>query len=90
MLTFVSMTVGGVRGWNPLGEGVMEDLPWTLSLRSRVTTGQGCNQGDASPTIFLWIASPLFGVRNDIFLHNPHTFNSETLGFCPGKGLFCA
>ena len=28
----------------------MEDLAWTLSLRSRVTTGQGCNQGEASPT----------------------------------------
>ena len=27
----------------------MEDLAWTLSLRSRVTTGQGCNQGEAPP-----------------------------------------
>ena len=31
----------------------MEDLPWTLSLCSRVTTGQGCNQGDASPACFI-------------------------------------
>ena len=42
--------LAGVLGGVPLGEGVMEDLAWTLSLRSRVTTGQGCNQGEASPT----------------------------------------
>ena len=49
MLTSVSMTVGGVRGWNPLGVGVAEDLPWTLTLRSRVTEGQGWSEGEASP-----------------------------------------
>ena len=41
--------LSGVLGGVPLGEGVMEALPWTLSLRSRVTTGLGCNQGEASP-----------------------------------------
>ncbi len=26
-------------------------MPWTLSLRSRVTEGQGCRQGEASPSL---------------------------------------
>ncbi|WP_407449521.1 hypothetical protein [Fibrobacter sp.] len=34
-------SLSGVLGGVPLGEGVTEDLPWTLSLRSRVTEGQG-------------------------------------------------
>jgi len=47
----------------PLGEGVTEDLPWTLSLRSRVTEGQGWRQGDASPTPFLWTLSPIAALQ---------------------------
>ena len=47
----------GVLGAGPLGVGVMEGPPWTLSLlsfwsvaiESRVTEGRGCNQGDSSP-----------------------------------------
>ena len=39
----------GVLGAKPLGEGVMEDLPWIPSLRSRMTEGQGCKQGETSP-----------------------------------------
>ena len=41
----------GVLGAEPLGEGVGKDLPWTLSLRSRVTEGQGFDEGEASPFI---------------------------------------
>ena len=46
-----SLTSGavGVLGAKPLGEGVMEDLPWIPSLRSRMTEGQGCKQGETSP-----------------------------------------
>ena len=47
---FVAQGVTGAAIERPF-EGVLEDLPWTLSLRSRVTTRQGCKQGEASPSL---------------------------------------
>ena len=40
----------GAASERPL-EGVTEDLPWILSWYSRVTTWQGCRQGETAPSV---------------------------------------
>ena len=47
----LALLYGALRGVP--AEGVAEYLPWTLSLRSRVTKGQGCSEGKAFPSFFI-------------------------------------
>ena len=55
------MTSGGFRGRNHLGEGVLEDLLWTLSLRSRMT---GFAQGNNKARLQAGGGVPLIGQNN--------------------------
>ena len=56
-----AIAFGGVRGRSHLGERVTEDLPWPLSLHSRMTPKEGKAAGRGTPPpLVIYKIGPIF------------------------------